>query len=51
MVSRRRLLTIIAMAAASLSAPAYAQQILQIGRDAPERKPILDAVRALFLSE
>lgn len=44
MVSRRRLL--MAMAAVALAAPAYAQQIVQIGRDAPERKPILDAVRA-----
>jgi hypothetical protein len=32
--------------AASVRTPAYAQQILQIGRDSPERKLILDAVRA-----
>lgn len=35
-----------AMAAAALAASAYAQQIVEIGRDAPDRKPILDAVRA-----
>ncbi len=45
MISRRRWL--MAMAAVALAAPAYAQQIVQIGRDAPDRKPILDAVRAL----
>ena len=44
MISRRRWL--MAMAAVALAAPAYAQQIVQIGRDAPDRKPILDAVRA-----
>jgi hypothetical protein len=44
MVSRRRLL--MTMAAVALAAPAHAQQIVQIGRDAPDRKPILDAVRA-----
>jgi hypothetical protein len=46
MLSRRRLLTLLAAVAASLGAPAHAQQILQIGRDSPERKVILDAVRA-----
>ena len=45
MLSRRRLLMLMAVAA-SLHTPAYAQQILQIGRDSPERKAILDAVRA-----
>lgn len=44
MISRRRWLMV--MAAVALAAPAYAQQIVQIGRDAPDRKPILDAVRA-----
>ena len=34
------------MAAVALAAPAYAQQIVQIGRDAPDRKSILDAARA-----
>ena len=44
MLSRRRLLML--MAAASLHTPAHAQPILQIARDSPERKVILDAVRA-----
>jgi hypothetical protein len=44
MLSRRQLLML--MAAASLHTPAYAQEILQIRRDSPERKAILDAVRA-----
>jgi hypothetical protein len=44
MLSRRRLLML--MAAVSLHTPAHAQQILQIGRDSPERKIILDVVRA-----
>jgi hypothetical protein len=35
-----------AIAAAFAPAPAFAQQILQIGRDSPDRKPILDAGRA-----
>jgi len=46
MLSRRRLLMLIAAVAASLHTPAHAQPILQIGRDSPERKVILDAVRA-----
>lgn len=46
MVSRRRLLMLAAAATACLHAPAYAQAIVQIGRDSPERKVILDAVRA-----
>jgi hypothetical protein len=46
MLSRRRLLTLLAAVAASLGAPAHTQQILQIGRDSPERKVILDAARA-----
>lgn len=46
MLSRRRLLMLMAAVAASLHTPAHAQQILQIGRDSPERKAILDAVRA-----
>ena len=45
MLSRRRLLMLMAVAA-SLHTPAFAQQILQIARDSPERKVILDAVRA-----
>ncbi len=35
-----------AAVATSVRTSAYAQQILQIGRDSPERKLILDAVRA-----
>ena len=46
MISRRRWLMVMVMAAVALAAPAYAQQIVQIGRDAPDRKSILDAVRA-----
>ena len=46
MISRRRWLMLTAAVAASVRTPAYAQQILQIGRDSPERKLILDAVRA-----
>jgi hypothetical protein len=46
MLSRRRLLMLMAAVAASLHTPAHAQPILQIGRDSPERKVILDAVRA-----
>lgn len=46
MLSRRRLLMLMAAVAACLHTPAHAQPILQIGRDSPERKVILDAVRA-----
>ena len=46
MLSRRQLLMLMAAVAASLHTPAHAQPILQIGRDSPERKVILDAVRA-----
>jgi hypothetical protein len=46
MLSRRRLLMLMAAVAASLHTPAHAQPILQIGGDSPERKVILDAVRA-----
>jgi hypothetical protein len=46
MVSRRRLLMVMAAVAASMCAPAHAQQNFQIARDSPGRKPILDAVRA-----
>ena len=35
-----------AVAAVALAAPAYAQQIVEIGRESPRRKPILDTVRA-----
>jgi hypothetical protein len=48
MLSRRQLVlaTAALVAASALRTPADAQQIVQIGRDSPERKPILDAVRA-----
>ena len=46
MISRRRWLIAVAVAAVALAAPAYAQQIVEIGRKSPERKPILDTVRA-----
>ena len=48
MLSRRQLVlaTAALVAASALRTPADAQQIVQIGRDLPERKPILDAVRA-----
>jgi hypothetical protein len=47
MISRRQMLMVMAAvaAAASVRAPAYAQQIVQIGRDSPERKAILDVAR------
>jgi hypothetical protein len=47
-LSRRRLLMIMTAVAAatSMRAPAYAQQISQVGKDSPERKLILDVVRA-----
>jgi hypothetical protein len=47
-VSRRRLLMVMAAVATatSMRAPAHAQQIVSIGKDSPERKLILDVVRA-----
>ena len=47
MLSRRQVLLVTAalVAAGAMRTPADAQQIVQIGRDSPERKPILDAVR------
>ena len=47
MVSRRQLLVVMAAVAAatSVSTPAYAQQVVQIARDAPERMAILDVAR------
>jgi hypothetical protein len=47
MISRRQLLFVTALAAATLMrVTAYAQQIAQIGTDSPERKSILDVARA-----
>ena len=43
MVSRRQLLVV--MAATSVRVPAYAQPVVQIARDAPERKAIIDVAR------
>lgn len=50
MLSRRRLLIVMAAVAATTSvrAPAYAQQIVQVGRDSSDRKAILDVVRAVI---
>ena len=47
MVSRRQLLVVMAAGVASTSvrAPAYAQPVVQIERDSPERKAILDVAR------
>ena len=47
MVSRRQLLVVMAAVAAATSVrtPAYAQQVVQIARDAPERMAILDVAR------
>ena len=46
MVSRRQLMVVMAaVAAASVRVPAYAQQVVHIARDAPERKAILDVAR------
>jgi hypothetical protein len=47
MLSRRQLLTMAtALAATSAGAPVFALEVVQIGRDSPERKAILDAARA-----
>ena len=47
MVSRRQLMVVMAAVAAATSVrvPAYAQQVVHIARDAPERKAILDVAR------
>jgi hypothetical protein len=47
MVSRRQLLVVMAAVAAATSVrvPAYAQPVVQIARDAPERKAIIDVAR------
>jgi hypothetical protein len=47
MVSRRQLLIVMAAVAAATSVrtPAYAQQVVHIARDAPERMAILDVAR------
>jgi hypothetical protein len=44
MVSRRQMMMVMA-AATSIGAPAYAQQVMHIARDAPERMAILDVAR------
>lgn len=44
MVSRRQMMMVMA-AATSIGAPAYAQQVMHIARDAPERMAILDMAR------
>src|SRR5450631_2419650 len=44
MVSRRRMMMVMA-AATSIGAPAYAQEVMHIARDAPERMAILDVAR------
>ncbi len=49
MFSRRQMLTVMAALAAATpaGAPVFALEVVQIGRDSPDRKAILDAARAL----
>jgi len=46
MVSRRESLIVMVGAAAALVTPSHAQQIIMVERGSPERKAILDVVRA-----
>ena len=46
MVSRRELLIVMVGAAVALVTPSHAQQIIMVERGSPERKAILDVVRA-----
>ena len=46
MVSRRELLIVMVGAAAALVTPSHGQQIIMVERGSPERKAILDVVRA-----